>query len=354
MYCVAGLFVNYTISLSDKFKLNELELDVTPADWTFYVNGLIYFWQGLWLTYAFTLFLRKINGVYIYIKYPFLPPIVFIVFSFALICNVSWLLIWDKQYMEVALVFINLMSCTLYICLISILRRLHSFGLEMAKDQLHLDIWLVRLLVCNGIAMFAAWSSVASMFNFAVVLTYSTITESKLEVGSTVAIAIFALEIICWWIFENFMFEKLLRYLYTPYIVLIYSMIGIMHRNWNPNSINCQLIISLFAAVIFLATSKTIISIYRHNKYPQYVFRTTVKTPNQWYEIRHLLNNEPPARNFDYCNSTDVEPPPVLLNVNHQTQPCAICVNQKLPILNNSTSGLGQATYELNNDPELD
>jgi hypothetical protein len=283
------------MSLSDKFHLSEYSMDVTPADWTFYINALIYFWQSLWLTYGVTMVCRKTENGYFYIEFPIIPPILYVVFSFSLACNISWLLIWDRKYMEVALVFINLMTCTVYICLIVSLRRLNEYGPYMARQNLHRDIWLMRVVVCNGLAMLASWGTVAAMFNFAVVLTYGT--GARKDVAATVSLAIFTLEIASWWIFDNLVFERLLRYLYTPYIVLIYSIIGILHKNWNSANVSAN---NILVAILLVITSvlfiiKIILSIYRHRKYPMFVVpESKLKRPQIAFEIRHLLNHEPP------------------------------------------------------------
>ena len=105
----SGLFVNNTIKLSDKFNFDKYFLDVTPADWTVLLTPLIYLAQGVWLTYGLILICRQTEEGPMYALYPVMPPIMYVVFSFSLACNVAWLLIWDKQYMEVALVFIKIL-----------------------------------------------------------------------------------------------------------------------------------------------------------------------------------------------------------------------------------------------------
>ena len=290
---IAGLFINNTGSLAEKFLLNKYKLDVTPADWTFYINALIYFWQSIWLGYGVSMVCRKTpNNVYFYREFPIIPPILYVVFSFSLACNISWLLIWDREYMEVALVFINLMTCTLYICLVVSLRRLNEFGPYLAHNRMFMDIWLMRVVCCNGLAMFASWGSVAAMFNFAVVLTYETGADPS--AGSTVSLALFSLEICAWWVFDNFVFEKLLRYLYTPYIVLIVSIIGILSKNWDPSKPNAVVVVLLLSTVCILFIVKVILSIYRHYKYPFYASIKESNSTKYTYEIRHLLNHQPP------------------------------------------------------------
>ena len=192
------------------------------------MTSVIYVWQAVWLIYGLTTYCRRVEGCYYYQVYPVLPPIVYIVFSFSLACNISWLLIWDREYMEVALVCINLIACNLFICLVVTLRRLHEFGHRMLRSRMENDIWFIRIVLNNGLAMFLSWATVASIFNFAVVLIHRT--GANQSVGSIVSLAFFTLEIVAWWICDNFVYDKLLRYFITPYIVSLVSLTGLIQK----------------------------------------------------------------------------------------------------------------------------
>ena len=171
------------------------------------------------------------------------------------------------------------------------LRRLYEFGDLMVRQKLTRDIWLIRIFVHNGLAMFATWGTVAAMFNFAVVLTYGT--GAKLEVGSTVALAIFTLEVVAWFIFDNFVYEKLLRYVFTPYLIIIVSITGILSRNWNPNKPNSIFTLSLFTLVCILAVIKTCLVVYRHYKYPLFCPEVhQYRRPVVSFEVRNLLETQ--------------------------------------------------------------
>ena len=262
---------------------------MTPADWTFYMTAIIYFWQSMWLTYGCSLVVRKVDTAPMYVVFQVLPPDLYVVFAFSLACNISWLLIWDKQYMEVALVFVNLMSCTSYICLAVSLRRLNEYGAHMSMRSYTHDILLIRVLVQNGLAMFAAWGTVASMFNFAVVLCYGTGAEK--EVASTVSLSIFGLEIIVWWIFDNFVLDRYLRYLYSPYIVLLVSLAGIISKNWDPKSTNALYTVLVFIIVVFLTVIKVTLSLYRRRKKPIFTASPRYRQPVvSGFEVRTLLD----------------------------------------------------------------
>ena len=288
----SGLFVNNTIKLSDKFNFDKYFLDVTPADWTVLLTPLIYLAQGVWLTYGLILICRQTEEGPMYALYPVMPPIMYVVFSFSLACNVAWLLIWDKQYMEVALVFINLMTCTLYICLVVSVRRLNEFGGLMVRAKLERDIWIIRLFVQNGLAMYACWGSVAAVFNFAIVLTYQTgLTVKRQEVGSTVSLIIFTLEILCWFVLDNFVFERLLRYLISPYIVIITSLIGIITKNFDSTKRNSIYSAALLIMAIILTLIKITLAAWRHYKSPIFVTKSKkYRRPAISFEVSQLLD----------------------------------------------------------------
>ncbi len=286
--------MNNTIKLSEKYNLEKFNLDVTPADWTFLLSAVIYVWQGIWLAYGLTLFCRRTQEGPLYLMYPVLPPILYIVYSFSLACNVAWLLIWDKEYMEVALIFINLMTCTLYICLVVSIRRLNEFGHLMVRHKLNKDIWALRLVVQNGLGLYAAWGTVAAVFNFAIVLTHRTeLGKGKQDdIGSTVSLIVFTLEIVCWFIFDNIVFEKLLRYLFTPYSVIVISLIGIIHKNWNLSNRNTLYTLALLGIVTLMSVVKLGLVIWRHNKRPIFSGKPqNYRRPVVSFEVRNLLEH---------------------------------------------------------------
>ena len=287
---VTGIISNSSNSFAETFYLDKYELEVTPADWTFYLSALSYLWQLAWICYGIYTVCKTVDDGYMYRVFPVLPPILHVVFSFALACNISWLLIWDREYMEVALVFINLMTCNLYICLVVSLRRLNEVGTAMAKENLHAHIWLVRILVHNGLAMFATWGTVATMFNFAVVLTHRT--GAELDVGGAVSFAIFTLEILVWWIFEHCVFEKALRYLFTPYIVVLVSIAGIISKNYNFDSPFSIFTLVLFGLVALFGVIKLILSAYRHYKYPMFDCRARYRVPDVFVESRNWCETQ--------------------------------------------------------------
>ena len=48
------------------------------------------------------------------------------------------------------------------------------------------------------------------------------------DVGTTVSMAIFTMAILVWWVLDNFIFDKLLRYMFTPYLVVVFCLISVL------------------------------------------------------------------------------------------------------------------------------
>lgn len=126
------------------------------------------------------------------------------------------------------------------------------------------DVWVNRILLQNGLAFFASWGTVAAIFNFAVVLTYRT--GAPKDVGSTVSLTVFTLEIVGWACLDNYVFEKMLRYLFTPYLMMATALAGIISKNWDPTRRNSLYTLTLFIGVIILILIKAVLLCYRHKK----------------------------------------------------------------------------------------
>ncbi|KAF7249310.1 Protein Ycf2 [Varanus komodoensis] len=94
--------------------------------------------------------------------------------------------------------------------------------------------------VQNGIALYATWTTIATLLNFTVVLIYNgNVSDGSATVSS---LCILFFELILWFYLENFLLEKYLRYTLTIYPVVILALSGTLHKSNitvspNPSSI---------------------------------------------------------------------------------------------------------------------
>lgn len=259
-----GIFKNQTGAISDKFYLS-----ITPAGWTFaLIWAIIYIYQAVWYLYALTTICRcNKDGQYLY-TLSYLPPAFYFVFIINNIAIVAWLILWDRQWIEWALLDIIFTPLTLYICLFISFKYLYDNIMSMKRGAVGKEIWFVRILVQNGMAFFATWVSIATLLNFAMVLTY--IWSVDMQIAASIALAILSLDIVVWFVLDMFLIDKYVRYTVTPYIVVVVALIGSIMKNWN---LNTNYRNSIFTAVLLavaglLLIVKLLILVWRHRKFP--------------------------------------------------------------------------------------
>jgi hypothetical protein len=271
---VIGLLTNQTGDLETKFHVHKYRLDITPAQWTLYTPVVIYLWQAAWLSYGVSTVVRQTHGQFMYIVLPILPPDLYVMFSFALACNVTWLTIWQRQCLEIAMLFALLMTFTLSVCFYISVRALADYGHVMTSCGQASDVWYVRIIVQNGLAMFATWSCVAALFNMAVVLSYRQknqgLVRSEDSVASVLALTLLFALTLGWSFFDTWLRERHLRYVFTPYVTVLLTTLGVVNENWatpGPLPVYVQVIA---ASTGFLLLTKALLTSLRHVFDPLY------------------------------------------------------------------------------------
>ncbi|XP_033725716.1 uncharacterized protein LOC117315576 [Pecten maximus] len=258
-----GIFNSTVGEVSDSFYL-----EVTPAGWTFSIWGFIYTWQVLWLIYALTTICRKTkSGTYIY-QLPVLPPVIYI----AYICNnislVTWLFVWDRKELIWALVTIAILPITLVVALFFSFRRLyHNIG-KLKEEEAVREIWLIRFLVQNGMAFFCAWVTIATLLNAAMVMTYKGNLTN--EDACTTALGILSCIIVTWFLLDNTVLDRYVRYIFSPYITFTVGLSGAVAKNYDIelHYRNSIFLLSLLVMAAVMMVAKFIIMFVRHFRNP--------------------------------------------------------------------------------------
>ncbi|XP_069090345.1 uncharacterized protein [Pleurodeles waltl] len=260
-----GIFLQSVGNISNKF-----DTEFTPAGWTFALNwNTIFIWQFLWFGYSLSGLCRRNENGWMYMKPDLLPIWFYIVWMLNNALNIGWLFLWDREYIIPALVFLAFIAFTNYCVLIISYRALYINGMWLQKSK-KVDLWLIRIFVQNGIAIYATWTTIATLLNFAVVLTYSGDVSNA--TSTTAALAILALELVLWFILENFAFDEYVRYTLTVYPVVICALSGSLNKHFvssDPGRNNIFLAVLLaVACAAFLI--RLILVLWRHFKRPLY------------------------------------------------------------------------------------
>ncbi|XP_050404213.1 uncharacterized protein LOC126820357 [Patella vulgata] len=245
-----GLFEHGIANVSAMYPL-----DVTPAGVTFAIWGVIYAWQALILIYSLTSLCRQTTEGPVYSNPTLLPPAFFIAYIANNVSNITWLFLWDRLYLVASSIFLFLIAFTLYVCMI-----ISYVVLNKNKDALvckgrQMEIWLIIFIVQNGLAIYATWTSIASLINLGTVIAYATDPPVGREIASSIALGLLTAEFVAFVSTDLSVLNKYTRYVFTPYVVLIVACVGIIAKNWdptNPNSIFTVVILGL-SLISFIA-----------------------------------------------------------------------------------------------------
>lgn len=172
--------------------------------------------------------------------------------------------------MEAAFVFLFLIAFTLYICLAVVYRSFDQNAELLIKQNRKLDIWLVRLFIFNGIGIYATWTTIATLLNMAIVITYCSDPAISQEIASSVSLGVLSLEILVFVSTDLTILDRYSRYTFTPYLVLIVALSGVTAKNWQNGARNSIWIVVLLAAAGVAAVCKFFLMFFRHFRQPLY------------------------------------------------------------------------------------
>ncbi|XP_067421469.1 uncharacterized protein [Emydura macquarii macquarii] len=259
---VKGVFLNTVGNISTKYNT-----DFTPAGWTFLIWNVIYAWQFVWLGYALSGICRRNELGWVYTEPDVLPMSFYLVWILNNAINVGWLFLWDREYLILALVFLAVLTFTSYVALF-ISHRSLSIHANWFLKRHKAELWLIRILVQNGIALYATWTTIATLLNFTVVLVFNGNVSNK--IATTTSLCILTFELVIWFSLENFVFDKYVQYTLTVYPVVIVALTGSVWKNYSPSSPTDN---SVFTVVLLAVACVTFavwlsIVIWRHCKRP--------------------------------------------------------------------------------------
>ncbi|XP_009280884.1 PREDICTED: uncharacterized protein LOC103901687 [Aptenodytes forsteri] len=257
-----GLFRTTPGNISAKYNT-----DFTPAGWTFFIWNVIYAWQLAWLLYALSGICRRNELGCVYIKPDLLPIPFYVVWILNNGLNVGWLFLWDREYLLPALVFLAALTLTTCAALFISHQALSIHSSWLVKGH-KAELWLICILVQNGLALYATWTTIATLLNFAIVLIYKWNVSN--ETATTASLSILALNLVIWFYLENFFLDQYVRYNLTIYPVVIIALTGSACKNFSFSSpmTNSVFIVVLLAMTCLIFAVRLGLVTWRHYKRP--------------------------------------------------------------------------------------
>ncbi|XP_041474157.1 uncharacterized protein LOC121422972 [Lytechinus variegatus] len=244
---------------------NKYPTPVTPAGYTFSIWGLIYLWNFAWIIYILTTLCRSNSRGPVYLN----PPATTVMFlnSYMInnVANILWLFLWDREYLTRSALGLFLIALTLYVGLYISLTNVYQYLTDF-KDFAESDLWAYRVLVHNGLAIYATWATAASLINLSVALIYEAMLPS--DVATYVSLTTLAVIVIVYFVFELFVFDAYTRYVFMVYPTLIWALAGIMVANGDDTNSPVFVYSAILVSVCFIFfIVKTVFMIIRSPVY---------------------------------------------------------------------------------------
>lgn len=230
--------------------------------WLNYVWYFIYIYQFAWLCYGVSTIFRKSSSDYLYKYPPVMHWIIYLNFSLANILNYFCSLLWEHSYYGLTTFYSGLIFVSLYIAAFVSLFKLSDYQREMYYTEKTKDVWSIRILVQNGMFMFASWSFLMFLLVFSTTLSVKyELSEENLRLMLFILIV---LKLILYFLIENFVAYKYFKFVFLPWIIyaiFLFNMIKIYETNGR-NSKGYEndffFYIFLLALYLFLFISKLI------------------------------------------------------------------------------------------------
>ncbi|XP_041847297.1 uncharacterized protein LOC121643810 [Melanotaenia boesemani] len=159
-----------------------------------------------------------------------LPYAFYFCWLLSMTTNMTWLLLWDRELMLAALVVLICIVISNYGALFFCCFATDYYGMWLQTYH-RKTLACLRILVQNGLTVYATWTSIASLINFCVVLHLWGVEKST---AATACLCILFAEVVGWFILENWVLDRWTRNILNVYPVVIVALVGILYKHFNP------------------------------------------------------------------------------------------------------------------------
>jgi len=252
------VFNSTTGDLSDKYPLS-----FTPAGFTFSIWGIIYFW----LAATMVLYLWSLFGK-LYLNPEVVTPWYSYFFATNLLYNLAWIFVWDREQLVGASILLFLIAQTNIIA-VGILANNIAKDEHVLKDENPKLYWAYVVLPMNGQGIYTTWTCIAGLINLGHCLVYEAGTD--METVSHICLGTLLAVVIVYFILENTVLDNYVRFLLTPYLVVIWASIGVFSKNNDDDTIadsTKSLVKAILGVACILLVIRIVIVVVRQLKWP--------------------------------------------------------------------------------------
>jgi len=252
-----GIFSQSVGNVSDKY-----EVYITPPGYIFTIWAVIYFWLLLGLAYALSQLCRRAeSGGPVYLTPVTLPTLFWLVYITNQVLNVGWLFIWDQELLTGSAVMLAMVMLTNWLSFAILHRRLY-LAVTSLEPPCRREVWALRIIFHNGLAVYVAWTSIAFLIALDVALVYGA--EASNSVVSSVLLGVLAAGIVLWLVLELTVLDKYTRYTVTPGFVFVWALAGVFDKSYHtaPDATPALMAVALAVASAALAVRLVTLAVF--------------------------------------------------------------------------------------------
>lgn len=155
---------------------------------------------------------------------------VFVGYTLINLTNITWIYVWGNLYVAAASALLIAFNIFFYPMLAMLIVYFYKVRTQSKVNKL--DILLTWILPINGLFLYATWTTIASLVNLAAALEYSGTTSVAGVDSGTIALSLLLVTLLVYFILENTVLDRFLRYVLSVYPVVIWALIGVLAKQW--------------------------------------------------------------------------------------------------------------------------
>ncbi|XP_041922947.1 uncharacterized protein LOC121687872 [Alosa sapidissima] len=266
----SGVFQQSTEDVTQKYVTA-----ITPAKWSLFFWDFTYVWLLCMHIYLLAGLYRRRVYSWMYVSPAVLPYAFHVVLITNIIMNISYLFLFDRELLLASLVMSATMAFTNCLLMFFSCYGVKVYGAWLNKHH-SLDLWLLRILVQNGVAMYTTFTSVATLLTLTIVLQF----DAKMSSSNSAIISLSFLlaAILIWFVVENILLENHFRFVLSVYPVVILVLAGIVSHESSPGP-NDVVSAALLGVACILFLIRITLVVWRHCKHPLYPPDMPVMSP---------------------------------------------------------------------------
>ncbi|KAF7213404.1 putative LOC107382473-like protein [Nothobranchius furzeri] len=181
--------------------------------------------------------------------------------------NITWLFLYDRELILAVLITSALMTVTDYTILFFSCCGLKIYGAWLNKHH-NVELWIFRILVQNGVAVYATWGTLSTLLNLTIYLQHQKDT-SRCDCAM-LSLLLLLMELLVWFLLENFYLDEQVRYNVTIYPVVILWLLGVLTNSGSSDNLMYIFAASILMISCILFVLRVALVAWRHHKQPLY------------------------------------------------------------------------------------